>query len=301
MLGKLIVHAPTRAQAIDALRTALHETRVLGVHTNRAFLAACLDHPTFRAGEARVPFLQTAADGLRDALHDGERAALVPAVAAVCASGAGANAGSLSCAYTRPVRVRHRDAVHAMGWHVARDGAVQIERSAKAGDAGEGEQGPWRLLPVSNLNACSMGNSPFSNERRQGDTHGFFYQADDQTHAVFAQRVGADGWHVQASGGAELWLDDLSLHPARQGGAAGAGTELRAPFNGRVIRVDASAGDALAAGAVVVVIESMKLEHALSVPADAQVAEVLVEVGQQVSPGQLLVRFAVPEAVAAGA
>jgi len=38
----------------------------------------------------------------------------------------------------------------------------------------------------------------------------------------------------------------------------------------------------------------MKLEHSLSVRADAQVAELLVTEGQQVSPGQVLLRLAAP-------
>ncbi|WP_416208669.1 acetyl-CoA carboxylase biotin carboxylase subunit [Acidovorax sp.] len=57
MLGKLIVHAATRGDAIDALVRALTGTTLLGLPSNRAFLAACLGHPQFRAGQARVPFL----------------------------------------------------------------------------------------------------------------------------------------------------------------------------------------------------------------------------------------------------
>ncbi|NMM75887.1 biotin/lipoyl-containing protein, partial [Acidovorax sp. SRB_24] len=67
----------------------------------------------------------------------------------------------------------------------------------------------------------------------------------------------------------------------------------RAPFNGRVVQVAAVAGQALAAGEAAVVLESMKLEHRLAGTAAATVAEVLVRAGQQVAPGQLLVRFAV--------
>ncbi|WP_416208665.1 acetyl-CoA carboxylase biotin carboxyl carrier protein subunit [Acidovorax sp.] len=52
-----------------------------------------------------------------------------------------------------------------------------------------------------------------------------------------------------------------------------------------------SAGEALQAGATVVVLESMKLEHSPACPAAATVAELLVVVGQQVSPGQVLARF----------
>ena len=51
------------------------------------------------------------------------------------------------------------------------------------------------------------------------------------------------------------------------------------------------------AGEAAVVIESMKLEHSRWPRADATVAELLVAEGQQVSPGQVLLRFAAPQAV----
>jgi len=66
--------------------------------------------------------------------------------------------------------------------------------------------------------------------------------------------------------------------------------------------VAAVAGQVLAAGDTAVVIESMKLEHSLAGTASAVVTEVLVSPGQQVAPGQVLVRFAAgPVAQAAGA
>ena len=71
---------------------------------------------------------------------------------------------------------------------------------------------------------------------------------------------------------------------------------MRAPFNGRVVAVPVSAGEALQAGATVVVLESMKLEHSLACPTAATVAELLVAPGQQVGPGQVLARFAMQEA-----
>jgi len=57
MLGKLIAHAPTRAEAVAQLAAALDRTVCLGVTTNRAFLAAVLRHPRFAAGEATTAFL----------------------------------------------------------------------------------------------------------------------------------------------------------------------------------------------------------------------------------------------------
>jgi 3-methylcrotonyl-CoA carboxylase alpha subunit len=50
-------------------------------------------------------------------------------------------------------------------------------------------------------------------------------------------------------------------------------------------------GDAVIKGQVLVVVEAMKMEHALKAPAEAKVAKVLVKVGQQVEGGQELVEL----------
>ncbi|MBM4015580.1 MAG: acetyl-CoA carboxylase biotin carboxylase subunit [Planctomycetes bacterium] len=51
MLAKLVVHAPTRAQAIGRLLRALREVRIAGVAHNAAFLARLADSPEFRGGD----------------------------------------------------------------------------------------------------------------------------------------------------------------------------------------------------------------------------------------------------------
>ena len=73
MLGKLIAHAPTRDEAIARLRMGLAQTELLGLPTNRDFLSACLDHPVFRAGDARIPFLAEAGEAIRERLRQQER------------------------------------------------------------------------------------------------------------------------------------------------------------------------------------------------------------------------------------
>jgi 3-methylcrotonyl-CoA carboxylase alpha subunit len=57
MIAKLIAHAPTREQALDALSSALAETRVEGVTTNLRFLRWLVDHPDVREGRATTAFL----------------------------------------------------------------------------------------------------------------------------------------------------------------------------------------------------------------------------------------------------
>ncbi len=57
MIAKLIAHAPTREQALEALAAALAETRVEGVTTNLPFLRWLVAHPVVRDGEATTAFL----------------------------------------------------------------------------------------------------------------------------------------------------------------------------------------------------------------------------------------------------
>ena len=266
MLGKLIVHAADRASAIDALARALREVYVLGLPTNRAFLAACLEHPVFRAGAALVPFLQTAADPIREGLAEAEGAALVPAVLATQLQGLDARA-LLACPLERPLRVRHRGAERLLGLALGAGQQLRVRDGDGLQDwawsGGAASQGVVRLR---------QDGAELSVRAAPGEV--------------------ADQWHVQTGSGAELWLEDTSIRPAQGRGGAQAATELRAPFNGRVIRVAAEAGQVLAADDTAVVIDSMKLEHSLSTGARVRVEEVLAEPGQQVARGQLLLRLA---------
>ncbi len=111
MLGKLVAHAPTRAEAIDALLDALARTELLGLPTNRRFLMACLDDPVFRRGEALISFLDEQGDALREQLLAAERRAhrqFAPAV--VLPSGG----RGLACAFDLPLRLRHREETQAL-------------------------------------------------------------------------------------------------------------------------------------------------------------------------------------------
>jgi biotin carboxyl carrier protein len=69
--------------------------------------------------------------------------------------------------------------------------------------------------------------------------------------------------------------------------AAGAGS-LRAPLPGRVVRLRVRAGDAVEAGAVLAILEAMKMEHQVSSPHAGRVTAVLVDEGQTVEAGAVL-------------
>jgi acetyl-CoA carboxylase biotin carboxylase subunit len=58
LLGKLIVHAPTRAAAIDKLRAALHETRLEGLKTTIPLHLALADDPNVQSGSFHTQWLE---------------------------------------------------------------------------------------------------------------------------------------------------------------------------------------------------------------------------------------------------
>ena len=264
MLGKLIVHGATRDDAIAQLLAALARTRVLGIPTNRAFLAVCLDHAVFRSGQALIPFLQEQGDGIRELLFNKEqRMTIGCGLSAIYASKMPSEGmGGLPCPFVRPVRLRHR--------HQLSDLAVQ-------------EHGAGRL-EVRQAGAVAQVHMTKS---QSGQLRVVVDGVDNEVTVVALE---AGHWHVQ-SGDVDLFVRDASFDPAGGAGGAAAGNELRAPFNGKVIALAASNGATLRKGDTALVIESMKLEHAIAAPRDARVGEVLVAVGQQVAPGQVLVRF----------
>jgi len=57
MIAKLCTWAPTRAQAIDEMRTALDAFEVEGIGHNLPFLSAVMDHPKFCAGDISTAFI----------------------------------------------------------------------------------------------------------------------------------------------------------------------------------------------------------------------------------------------------
>ena len=65
---------------------------------------------------------------------------------------------------------------------------------------------------------------------------------------------------------------------------------------GLVRLVQAAAGDVVKKGQLLVVLEAMKMEHAMTAPHDGEI-ETIVEAGAQVTEGSVLVRFAAAPAV----
>jgi biotin carboxyl carrier protein len=67
--------------------------------------------------------------------------------------------------------------------------------------------------------------------------------------------------------------------------------EVRAPMAGRVIHLHSRPGDAVAAGAPLMVLDAMKMENIIHAPRAGRVREVAIGVGETVLQGALLLRL----------
>jgi 3-methylcrotonyl-CoA carboxylase alpha subunit len=104
--------------------------------------------------------------------------------------------------------------------------------------------------------------------------------------------VDVQGQSVELSLATPPSVEEAERHAASQ---AGTGALLTAPMPGRVIAVRAPAGTSVQAHQTVVVIEAMKMEHAVVTPLAGAVRSVAVKVGQQVQRGDLLAEISALE------
>jgi geranyl-CoA carboxylase alpha subunit len=135
--------------------------------------------------------------------------------------------------------------------------------------------------------------------RQAGVLHDVAVQTTAPPLGIISAQTVTRRWHVQHAG-IDLWVDDASFEPPQRSASGGAALELRAPMNGKVLAVAVQADSTVQKGDVLLTIESMKLEHAITAPRNATVQALQVSPGQQVAPQQVLLHFA-PDAATASA
>ena len=126
-------------------------------------------------------------------------------------------------------------------------------------------------------------------------------EGDDRDEGVAQRVVEDDGPFAQAfgTGGADIVLFEggetytvASRPPLRDLAALAAGDgEIRSPMPGKVVSVGAGVGDQVNNGQVLLVLEAMKMEHALVAPFDGVVEALSVSTGDQVAEGIPLARL----------
>lgn len=265
MIAKVIAHGTDRDSAIAALDDALAELICVGPTTNQAFLRRAITHPDFVAAQIDTGFIRRHQEKLVCEAPDAQRNAVI--------------AATVDLLSTRQVAAR-----------------------ATAKDKGE-PGSPWFATDSWRANLLSRetfvfrhGEEEISVEvvQNRDDIH---LELPDGTQARLPQdvpvvwRVYHDGGSVFVTHGGSQYRFDRVIaveQAAEQSGAAG---NLNAPMPGRVVSVAVAVGDAVEKGQTLIVLEAMKMEHAIKAPADGQVAEVFHSEGDQVADGVELLRL----------
>jgi pyruvate carboxylase subunit B len=119
---------------------------------------------------------------------------------------------------------------------------------------------------------------------------------DGRADALAVEPAGSSHWAITRRG--ERWevevIDERTRHIRSltgSGARARGPAVLKAPMPGLVVRVQVEAGQVVAAGAGVVVLEAMKMENELRAAAVGTVRAVRVRPGEAVEKGQVLVEY----------
>jgi len=272
LLAKVIAHAPSRAEAAGLLAAALDGARLHGVTTNRDLLVGVLRHPAFLAGDVDTAFLERHPPAELAARPRDPQAGRLHATAAALAAQAARRAAA-------PVQT-----TIPSGW---RNNPSQLQRVEVDGEEGVLAVG-YRFGRGGALEALEVDGEPLPGARLWA-----------------ARPAGPDGWLVDLEAGGVRrrfevhrvgdvhYLDgplghaELRERPRFPEPAAAAATKgsLASPLPGIVRRVAVRPGELVAAGALLVVVEAMKLEHRIAAPTAGRVREVLVGEGQEVDAG----------------
>ena len=278
MIAKIAARGDDRIGALQRLCGALEATEVAGVVTNRDFLAALLSHRRFCSGAVDTGFLDArAGDFLPDA-RAADRSVIAMATL---------------------FELLHREAV-----------------AAAAGCESDDRWSPWNQTCAWRLNRRARDVLTFVEEDEEVEVvvrfrdRGYRLQllgGSVDVRGSLGERgrleASLDGLEMRATvvvSGHERWVIAsgrthrlIRSSPSPRGGAPQRTPgRLTAPMPGKVSAVQVRAGDHVQSGRVLMVLEAMKMEHALSATRDGVIERVCYAEGDQVAEGDELVVFA---------
>ena len=275
MIAKLIVHGADRTAAVQRLRQALAEYEIGGVRSNLALLRAIAVHPAFAAGAADTGFIPRHAATLLVPPSAPSPAVLAAAVHARLRAQAAALRASAGKA--DPWSPWHE----TTAWRLNGDGWQDFQLRI-----GETEQV---------LRAHLRADGTFRLDLSQGAATVIVTELDG---GMLMVRLDGTGTRLRAATHGDLvWVfhdgaahELLFLDPlAVAGGADTGGGRVLAPMPGRVLEVLVGPGDSVTRGAVLLVLEAMKVQMRLTAPADGVVAALHCRAGDLVEDGSELV------------
>jgi 3-methylcrotonyl-CoA carboxylase alpha subunit len=282
MLAKLIAHASTRESALARLRGALPGTQIAGVATNVAFLARLLGEDAVRKNAVDTGYIERERAGL------GDGPANVSAIhlAAACAA----------LLHAEKERTRRDDADPFSPW--AEAGPWTLSGSRRRLIQLRGRAGHVHEIAITH-------NRDGMTFEAAGRAQTFGFVPVTAESARFAVALGDTGRAVTALlADATITVFDgpeaikLTLIEPFAAEAVGAEPEPGpvAPMPGTILALLAKPGETMEAGAPMLILEAMKMEHTLRFPARGQVARYLCAAGDFVAEGTALAEFEAEEA-----
>jgi propionyl-CoA carboxylase alpha chain len=264
MLAKVISHAPTRAEAVSTLATALRGARIHSSTTNRDMLVRVLEHPDFIAGDINTHFLSESAQLER----------LIAPLASEVDEAFAARAAALADQALERSASKVLRSVPS-GWrNLPRAPQLRSYRgSLSEHHVSYSLEGPQVLFEGEDsalIIECSPIRVVFD---RCGEIHEFDVARYGDARYVDSSRV-------------SVRLVELPRFPPSV--AEESEGSLHSPMPGKIVRVDVATGDPVIAGQVLIVLEAMKMEHAISAPYAGTVTLVSYAPGDQVEAGATL-------------
>ena len=299
MLAKVIGYGPTRDDARRVLAGALSRARLHGVVTNRDLLVGILREPEFGVGaidtgyltrhppeELSPPAAAPPEHVLAVALAEQARRRRDAPVLATLPSGWRNNPSAPQRAsYTASDQVI--EVTYAFtrdGLRAEVDGTEYPEVRLHETHEPHQPQGPHQPRGLQPQEPYQPQRHRQPQEPHQPQGYPVDLEIAGVRRVIDVQAAGG-AWYVDSALGHSV-LTEVDRFPDPSA-AAQAGS-LLAPMPGTVVRVEVALGDHVPAGAVILAIEAMKMEHAIRAPAAGVVADLPVAVGAQVDSGSVL-------------
>jgi 3-methylcrotonyl-CoA carboxylase alpha subunit len=276
MISKLIVWGEDRSQCLSTLKQALQEYQIAGVTTNLSFLRRIVNVEAFRQGEVSTQFIEEFSDQLITDKDVKQHHLL----AAVCSHMLSRQSEDGSSPWHTMSAFRlNQDAREILHFSLnnGEDLAVTVDTlKADTLKADTLKTQSWNIT-IADKTQCV--NARLENDQVQYEVAGQWHSARVIQHA---HRL----WIYDADGESQLQfkVNDYNRQDEQLG-------SLKAPMNGTIILVDAAQGQAVKAGDVLMIMEAMKMEHAIKAPEDGTVKEICFNVGDLVAEGAMLIEM----------
>ncbi len=272
MIAKLVAWGSDRREATRRMQSALAETDILGVQTNLAFLERVVAHPAFLAGDTDTGFIERHRAQLLPAAGDVPVEALVACAVRVFLDELAAHAGEPRSPWSDTTGWRlNRPALRRMEFRLPGGRAVAVEAERRADHAVATIEGRRHEVRI----------GPEDGDRLQ-------IGLDGETYFARVARLGTRLSATTPRGRHDVELVDPFHYEPMD---ALPDARLTALMPGRVVKVMATAGDSVAKGQALMILEAMKMEHTITSPREGVIERVAFRENDLVPADAVLFAF----------